>query len=314
MKKEAKRRTLAFVRGAGMVTRGFRPGHLIVLFPFFALLLEYGVIVPFEILLFLLAFAFAIAAGYTYNTICDAEKDPEAKNPITRGALSKGRAFLVLALSLSLAIILFVFASRSVVAILLFGVYLCIWLAYSGLGIRLKESIFGPAAASIVLWSGPPLLLLVSFSYFSLSTTLLLFGLFTLYIGHEIKHTLIEHDLDVSHNCKTFAVILGKKRAAIAEYVTLTVGSVFLLAGAYYAPNSNTAIIALFAAAFTISIILTAIYGARRNYDLQRDVTFITLPYVVTKMFLITYGFVVLLFPPILIFFVLWFYLMKPYP
>jgi len=315
MKKEDERRGIAFFLGAKRMSRTWPYlEQLITLFPFFALLLASNIIVPFEILLFVLAFAFAIAAGFAYNTISDAEKDPGIKNPIVRGELSKGDAFLVLALFLSLAIILFVFASRSVVAILLFGVYLWLCFAYSGLGVRSKESFFGPATSSIALWSGPPLLVLVSFNYFSVSATLLLFGLFVLYIGHEIKHTLIEYDLDVSYDCKTFAVIVGKKRAAAAEYVALTLGAVFLLAGAYYAPTSNTAIIALFAVGFTISIILTVLYGSRHNYDLQRDVNSIILPYVLTKVFLITYGCVVLLLPPILIFFALWFYLMKQYP
>jgi len=315
MKKEDWRRALAFVLVARTVTRTFPYlEQLITLFPFFALLLASSRIAPFEVLLFVLAFAFVLAAGFTYNQIYDAEKDPGAKNPITRGEVSKGSAFLLLALSLSLAIILFVFTSRSVVATLLFGAYLFLCFAYSGLGIRLKESIFGPAAASIALWSGPPLLVLVSFNYFSVSAILLLIGLFIVYIGNEIKHTRIEDDLDASYDCKTFAVIVGKKRAAAAEYSTVALGSVFLLAGAYYAPTSNTAIIALFTAAFAISIISAVLYGARRNYNLQSDVTVIILPYIITRMFLITYGFVVLLSPPILIFFALWIFLMKEYP
>lgn len=315
MKKEDEGRALAFVLGARTLTRTFPYlEQLITLFPFFALLLASSRIVPLQILLFVLAFALALAAGFTYNQIHDAEKDPEAKNPITRGELSKGSAFLVLAFSISLAIILFVFASRSVVAVLLFVVLICLGFAYSGLGIRLKESIFGPAAASISLWSGPPFLVLVSFNYFSVSATLLLLGIFTVYCGNEIKHTRIEDDLDVSYGSKTFAAILGKKRAAAAEYGTLTLGSVLLLAGAYYAPTSNTAITALFAAAFTISIFTTLLYGSRHNYDPQLDVKPIILPYIVTRMFLITYGFVVLLSPPILIFFALWIFLMKEYP
>lgn len=315
MKKEAERRPHSVWKTTRGITRGVPHGrHLVTLFPFLALLLEYGLISPFEILLFILPFVFAITAGFIYNGICDAEKDPAAKNPITRGDLSKKRAFLMLALSLSLATIFFVFASRSAAAILLFGAYMGIWFAYSGLGIRLKESIFGPVAASFVLWSGPPLLLLVSFNYFSLSSTLLLLGLFILYVGFEIRHTVIDHDLDLACGCKTFAVILGKKHAAMAEYATLIMGSVFLLSGAYYAPASNTAVFALFAALFAISTISTVLYGVRCNYDPQTDVMFLTLPYIVTKMFLITYGLIVLRLPPILIFFVLWFYLMVRYP
>src|SRR5665647_530394 len=123
MKNEDEIKALAF--GVIQLIRKFPHGrHLITLFPFFALLLVNGIISPSEIILFLLAFAFAIAAGFTYNAISDEKKDPETKNPITRGVLSRGRAFVVLASCLFLAVILFVFTSQSIVAILLFGLYM----------------------------------------------------------------------------------------------------------------------------------------------------------------------------------------------
>jgi 4-hydroxybenzoate polyprenyltransferase len=284
------------------------PFLLITLFPFFAVLLETGKIVPFEILLFLLAFVFAMAAGFVYNTICDADKDPEARNPITRRDLSIKRAFLLLVLFLAAAILFFIFASRSIIAISLFGVYLLIGLSYSGLGIRFKENILGPAVASVGMWSAPSALLLLSFNYYSLSATLLLFGLFVAYTGYEIEHTVIDHDSDLAHSCRTFAVVLGKKRASVVEYATLILGSIFLLAAAYYALGPNTGVILFFAGLFIISITYAVWCGLHYNYnyDLQGTIIiFVISPYIAVRMFIIAYGFIILGLPLILAFFVL---------
>ena len=286
--------------------------YLVILFPFFALLLEYSRMAPSQVILFIVPFVFAMASGFIYNTICDAEKDPKEKNPITRGDLSTKQAFLALSAFLLVAFFLMIFISQSIAVILLFSVYMCIWFAYSGLGVRLKESIFGPVAASVVLWSGPSLILLVAFNYFTLSTISLLFGLFMIYIGHEIKHTIMDHDSDSTQDCKTFAVILGKKRASTAEYATLIAGVVFLLAGGYFLPQDSEAGITLFfAVLFAAAIISTGLYTLKCNYQVPSVITRITmLPYIVTKMFIITYGLVVLRLPLILVFFVLWFYLL----
>jgi 4-hydroxybenzoate polyprenyltransferase len=289
--------------------------YLVTLFPFFALLLASSKIGASEILLFILAFAFAIAAGFIYNTICDAEKDPIAKNPITRGDMSTKRAVRALVLLLFVATVLFIWASQSILAIFSFVVYMWIWFAYSGLGVRLKESVLGPVAASIVLWSGPPLLLLVSFSYLNISATLLALGLFSIYIGHEIQHTIIDHDIDVTYDNKTFAVILGKQRTSIVLYAALTFGAIFLLASVCFPPASfGTGILLLFALLFIISIVTTALYESRRNYDLRGAVRLTVLPYVVTTVFIITFGLTVLRLPLIFAFFASWFYLVSPWP
>jgi 4-hydroxybenzoate polyprenyltransferase len=313
MRKEDARRVLSSVKQAAR--RFPYERYLVTIFPSFALLFASGKIGASEILLFILAFAFAMAAGFIYNTVCDAEKDPKAKNPITRGDLSTKRAVGALVLSLLVATVLFVCASQSILAIFLFVVYILIWFAYSGLGARLKESVLGVFAASIVLWSGPPLLLLVSFSYFNISAALLALGLFSIYTGHEIQHTLIDYDLDVASDTKTFAVILGRKRASLAAFIALISGSILLLASAYFPPLSfSMAILLLFALLFALSIVSTALYELRRNYIWHAGVGRTTIPFVVTVMFIITFGFTVLGLPLILVFFALWFYYICPWP
>jgi 4-hydroxybenzoate polyprenyltransferase len=287
--------------------------YLLTLFPVFALLLASSKIRASEIVLVLLAFAFVFAAGFIYNAVCDAEKDPKAKNPISRGDLSTKGAIRALVLSLFVATILFIWASQSILAIFSFVVYLYLCLAYSGLGVRLKESVLGPFAASFVLWSGPPLVVLVSFGNLNISAGLLVLGLFSVYASREIEHTLIDHDLDVTYDNQTFAVVLGPELASIVAYTALTFGSVFLLASAYFPPPSfSTAILLLFALLFIISIVSTALHTSRRNYDFHAG-ALTAAPYVVTAMFIITFGLMVLRLPLMLVFFALWFYVVSPW-
>lgn len=311
MKKEDLVRVLFSLRHAVRVFPYQR--YLVMLFPGFALLLASSKIGAFEILLFMLSFAFAMAAGFIYNTVCDAEKDPEEKNPITRGDISTKCAVRALVLSLFIATVLFIWASRSIFALFSFAVYMWIWFAYSGLGVRLKESVLGPVAASIVLWSGPQMLLLVSFSYLNMSAALLILGLFSIYTSYEIKHTLIDYDTDVAYDNKTFAVILGQERASLVAYTALTFGSVFLLASAYFPPPGfGNTLLLFFALLFIISIVFTALYESRGKDDLRGCLWSSPLPYVVTVMFIITFGLTVLRLPLIFAFFASLFYVVNP--
>ena len=313
MRKEGAIKLLLSLR---QVTRAFPyERYLLTLFPVFALLLASSKIGASEILLVLIAFAFALAAGFIYNAVCDAKKHPKAKNAITRGDLSTKGAICALVLSLFVATVLFIWASQSILAIFLFAVYLYLGAAYSGLGVRFKEGVLGPFVASFMLWCGPPLVVLISFGYLNISAVLLVLGLFGVYSSHEIEHTLIDHDLDVAYNNQTFAVVLGPQHASIVAYIALTLGSVFLLVSAYVLPPSfSTAIFLLFALLFIISIVSTAWYTSRRNYDVHAGVRLTAAPYVVTALYIITFGLMVLRLPLILVFFALWFYVVSPWP
>lgn len=290
-------------------------GYLITVFPFFAVLIHGGLITSPWSFLLIVPFIPAMAAGFMYNTICDAGKDPKGKNIITRGDFDKNNAFIVLISSIIISLLIFLLTYTSKIALIFFIFYILLWLAYSGLKIRFKESFLAPLIASIVLWVGAPFILLTEFHYFDYATTFLLLGLFVIYIGHEIKHTTIEHDMDLEYNCKTFAVRCGKKYATIIEYIALMVGYLFLLNSAYYLLGTSfIEFTILFALLFSISVISTVSYGYKVDYNLSRDLIFITLPYIVTKIFIIAYSCIVLQLPILLVLFVIWIFFIDRYP
>ena len=145
---------------------------------------------------------------------------------------------------------------------------------------------------------------------------MLIIGLFIIYFAHEIKHTILDYDLDLSYDCRTFAVILGKKNANMIEYASLIIGFLFLLTSIYYLlPDSyllvaysfsNSYLILLFAIFFLLSIILTVLYGVRSNFDQKVDVIYNTLPYIATRTCYITIGLFLLDLPIIVILFGVW--------
>ena len=140
--------------------------------------------------------------------------------------------------------------------------------------------------------------------------------MFIIYYAHEIKHTILEYDLDLSYDCRPFAVILGKKNANIVEYLSLIIGFIFLLASIWYlVPNkfiiaqygfSNFYIILLFAIFFVLSMITTLFYGVKTNFDQKHDLIFNTLPYIATRTFYITIGLFLIKLPLLIILFVVW--------
>ena len=183
--------------------------------------------------------------------------------------------------------------------------YIFLWLSYSGIKIRFKESILGPVVASIGFFVLPSVILLTEFNSFSFGSILLILGLFMIYFAHEIKHTIIEYGLDLSFDCRTFAVILGKRNANIVEYGSIIVGFFFLLASIYYfVPNLY--IIVLFTLIFIGSLISTIFYGIKENFDKKSDVVFNTLPYIAVRVFIITLGLLILNLPGLIVLFVIW--------
>lgn len=307
---------LKFILGIITMSRVFPYGrYLITVFPFFAVLIHNGLISSPMSFLLIIPFVTAMAAGFIYNTICDSEKDPKEKNIITRGDFTKNNAFVVLITSIIISLLIFLLTYTSKIALILFIFYIFLWLGYSGLKIRFKETYLATIIASIVLWVGAPIILLIEFQYFDYSITFLLIGLLFVYIGHEIKHTTIEHDMDLEYKCKTFAVRFGKKYATIIEYITLILGFFFLLNSIYYLQETLFAeVTVLFALLFLISLILTVSYGYKVNYNLSRDLIFITLPYIATKIFIIAYSCMVLQLPILLVLFVMWIFFIDRYP
>ncbi|MBE3136319.1 MAG: UbiA prenyltransferase family protein [Thermoplasmata archaeon] len=310
------RETIRFARNLFFSARVFPYGmFLITLFPFSAVLIKHDYVDSLWSLLRILPFVLAMAAGFTYNTVCDAKTDPKDKNPISRGELLEGTAKKAVIVYSVAAVVLVEVIYQSWIVLGLFLVYQMLWLAYSGLGIRFKESIFATVVASFVLWTGPPMILLSAFEYYTDTLVLLLSGLFAVYVGHEIKHTVIEHDMDQQFGLKTFAVILGKKRSTMIEYATLLFGYVLILVSLSYSEEANDEYtIVFFSALFAFSLATTVLYGHRIGYGPRKDSIFVTLPYTSTKIFIIAFGLIVLNFSALLIFFVVWLFLLRRYP
>lgn len=302
---------ISIAMGLIKILRGFPYGrYLITVFPVFAILIYDGLIIsPWSIIL-VFPFVFAIAAGFTYNTICDANKDPQEKNIITSGKFRKFDAFVILLLFIAISLLSFLIVYQTKIAFLLFIVYMIFWMTYSGAYIRFKESIFAPIIASIVLWAGAPFILLAEFQYLNGDMLLLVLGLFFVYVGHEIKHTTIEYDLDLSYNCKTFAVRVGKKSATIFEYSTLIIGYLFLLVWAHTL-ICNQILDMIFIIIFLISLISTIGYGHKIAYDFSKDIIFITLPYTVTILFIIICSCIILKLSLLITLFVAWIFLIN---
>ena len=253
----------------------------------------------------LLPFIPLFAAGFMYNTLCDADKDPKEKNPVTQGAVSEKFVLIAIILNFLLSLFFVILIYSSKVAIILAVLYIFLWLSYSGIKIRFKESIVGPVVASIGFFVLPSVMLLSQFNYFSFGSIMLILGLFMIYFGHEIKHTIIEYELDLSYNCRTFAVILGKKDANIVEYVSIIIGYFFLLASIYYF-IPNYLLIILFTIIFMFSMISTVTYGIKTNFDQSKDVLYNILPYIATRFSIITLGLLILNLPILIVLFVIW--------
>jgi 4-hydroxybenzoate polyprenyltransferase len=288
---------------------------LITLLPSYAFLIDEGQIESSWAALLILPFLVAMAAGFTYNSVCDAKTDPKEKNPISRGDLSKQSAVLSTTGLVVLSILIFVIVYHSLIAFGFFVAYLLLWLAYSGVALRFKESVLAPVVASIVLWAGPPFILLSEFGCYDSTAMALVLGLFAVYVGHEIKHTIVEHDMDLRFGSRTFAVILGRKHSTVIEFVAVSVGYLFLLTSLSLLHEEEYWFATVFfICLFGASLTSAAVYRNRVSYNLEKDVLSATLPYVSTKVFIIVLSFMAMQESALIIFFIVWLFLLRKYP
>ncbi|MGZ7067919.1 MAG: UbiA family prenyltransferase [Methanobacterium sp.] len=285
--------------------------HLITVFPFYAILVHYGFINSFWSLLLIIPFIPLFAAGFMYNTICDADKDPKEKNPITGGVISQKLALTSLVLLILLSIFIFILVYSSMTAFLLFLFLLFLWLAYSGIKIRFKERIIGPVIASVGFFVLPSAIILTEFNFFNLGIFSLILGIFFIYTSHEIQHTIIDYESDLSFKCRTYAVITGKKIASISEYIFLIIGFILLLFSLNYFIG-NLYVLVIFAAFFSLTILSSILYGIHKNFQISKyDFNLINnftifFPYIATRLYLIILGCLILNLPILLVFFVVW--------
>ncbi|MCX6677112.1 MAG: UbiA family prenyltransferase [Methanothrix sp.] len=284
--------------------------YLLILFPFLSILFASDLMKSIWDVSLIIPFIISMTGGFIYNTICDLTTDPREKNILAQGLLQKKSAEKSVAILVLATIISSIILYKSLVAIILFWFISLMAYLYSGLKIRLKESLFAPIIASITLWVGAPLVLLTEFNYFNNISINLLLGLFFIYMGYEIQHTIRDYENDLAFDIWTFAVRVGKKNAIIVEYLSLAVGYVFLLVSLYnYTGFLFTNKLILFSIIFFISIAQTVAYGYKVQFNIERNSIFPIIPYHINKIFLIFYGSIILKIPEAIILYLLYFHL-----
>ncbi len=291
-------------------------GYFITMLPFFAILMYNGFINSPWDLLYILPLVPAFAGGFICNAIGDADTDPKSKNPVTQGVISVKFLYVTITLLYMLSILFLLLIYTSFASLISLLLLMLLSVIYSGFKLRLKESIFGPVVASLGFFVLPSVILLAQFNYFSFGTIMLLAGLFIIYFAHEIKHTIIEYKLDLSYDCRTFAVIVGKKNANIAEYISILLGFLFMLTSIYYLlPNSYMVsayqiptfyVILVFIIFFFLSFLLTVYYGFITKFDQKEDMIYNMLPYIASRTCYITIGLFLLNLPLLVIIFAIW--------
>ncbi|MCZ7382072.1 MAG: UbiA family prenyltransferase [Candidatus Methanoperedens sp.] len=191
---------------------------------------------PFDLLL-MIPFILANAAGFIYNTICDADSDSPKKNPISAGLSTKKEIYKIFYLVLVSAVFSFLLFYDSYVAFLFFILYIILWLGYSGLRMRFKEKLVGPVVASIVLWAGGPFILIVEYNFLN-SVTILLIAAFTLfYTANELNHQIRDYKEDLETETKTFTVRVGIIPSMVFRYILFILGNVLFILSASKALN-----------------------------------------------------------------------------
>lgn len=281
--------------------------YLLILFPFLSLLFANNPMKSIWDILLIIPFIISMTGGFIYNTICDLAADPRDKNIIAQGLLHKRTAEKLVAILMLATIISSIILYKSWIAIALFWLISLMAFMYSGLNIRLKESFIAPIIASITLWVGAPLVLLVEFNYFNALSINLLLGLFFIYMGYEIQHTIRDYETDLAFDIQTFAVRLGKKTAILVEYTSIAIGYIFLLAGFYnYSSLLFFNELIFFSIIFFISVAQTIAYGVKVQFNIERNSIFPIIPYHITKIFLIFYGLIILKIPEVIILFLLY--------
>ncbi|MDD5432489.1 MAG: UbiA family prenyltransferase [Candidatus Omnitrophica bacterium] len=189
-------------------------------------------------MLFIVPFFFQMISGFIHNTLCDCKVDPDTKNPIKTGGLPRKKAIFLVFIFTFLSVASFLLVSRSVWSILAFLAYCLLWFFYNGFKLRLKETLAGPLAASLGLFAGAPLILIINYSSISLVTVCLFLGILFCFTGHEILHTITDYDFDSKSGCKTFSVRLGVKSSRRIKLFVDLIGVMFLTLG-FYLSESN---------------------------------------------------------------------------
>lgn len=272
---------------------------LIFFIPLYALLFASGQIISVIDLFKTLPFVAIGTFVFIYNDLCD-KHDPPGHNPVTSKA-SEDVAKLILYVSLIASILLFVFTYHSTRAYQLYAVYIFLILSYSGVGLRFKETWFGPVVAALVGWVGGPIILASEYGFYTHSVSALLFGAFLFGVSREVAHTIMHYDIDISSGYRTFAVRAGIKTALITKYITLVLAAVAFIK---ILPLSPAVMLAA-ELAFFLTVAIEV------GLDLYNPVIlkgYAFSPYIVVKFFTILLTCLIIGLSPLFTVIVLWIY------
>ena len=287
--------------------RSFPYAHyLLTMLPFIALIVvDHRLPATLVVLCYVAPFVTAMGAGFLFNTFCDAVGDPAYKNPVTRNELNQFQVYGGLGIALFTSVVLFWIGYAHQVGLVLFIIYLWLWLAYSGLQIRFKETAIAPLIASLLLWAGPSLFLMMRFRLFDPVVWLMWLGILFVFTGHEIKHTRIDRPADIHSGWKTFSVRYGPYWAAMMEYLAIAIGYGLFLLMIY----KNHVQLFMFAGLFFLTLIGALTYSRQRQHLITEDTLPVVLPYMIAKLFLVLFMGWTLQLSPLIVLLMAWLYL-----
>lgn len=249
-------------------------------------------------------FVGAFASGFIYNDIQDS-LDPHYKNnPIVEGMLSKNVALRWLLLSLTFTTISFIALFRSTFARISFFIYLVLCLAYSGLGVRLKERQVGPFIASLIIWVGGPSILAIEYRLADIRIILFIVGIFLIYVAREIHHMVSDYLCDRESGYQTLAVRFGIPRSRIVEHNMFLAG-IGLLGFAIW-PNKarpllpGTWLILPMFAILLAAVVIQILDNPKANTKETR------FAYWLIRLWIIAFAVALLPLPPVCAAFILW--------
>jgi 4-hydroxybenzoate polyprenyltransferase len=295
---------VSFAAGLRRLMRHFPYTEMLALFlPIYAYLYAHGRIVSPVAILFMIPFIFADAAGFVYNNMTDTKDDPYRKaNPLVRGEISLAQARIVLCVSLALSIISFLLLYKEALAQLVYFVYLFLCLAYSGCGVRLKETLVSPLVAAFIVWVGGPLILLTEFNNFDTVTIGLVLGSWLVFISREVLHTISDCESDMHSGYRTFAVRVGLRISGWIQNMAFIAGAVVLI-GSLYHYFGGWPISAM-------SVLLFIILGLAVAVQLAASLSYQLLdpraPYLLLRVFYVMYAAVILQLAPLIVLMFVW--------
>jgi 4-hydroxybenzoate polyprenyltransferase len=183
-------------------------GPMLLCLPVLALASRAGEAGPWAPAL-LLPFVLLLTAGYAYNDLRDRRDPPGKGNPVAAGLVEPGTAGVVTALFLAASGLSFALLYRQASAGLAFLLLVLLSLAYSGLGVRLKETLAGPPLGALALWVGAPLVLAMELGELDPGLAMLLAASWVAFTACELAHTLVDFEADGRSGYRTFAQRLG---------------------------------------------------------------------------------------------------------